>query len=118
MPKTVIDIDLLRKKSEHNEGVLGSLEEISLHQLEIEKIETLDKYCRNLKILYLQNNLISKIEGLGRLKSLEYLNLAINNITKIEGLKFCESLYKLDLTLNFIEPWDFEESLKELSYCE
>lgn len=118
MPKTVIDIDLLRKKSEHNEGVLGSLEEISLHQLEIEKIETLDKYCKNLKILYLQNNLIAKIENLGKLKSLEYLNLAINNIWKIEGLKFCESLYKLDLTLNFIELKDFESSLKELSYCE
>lgn len=53
MPKTVIDIDLLRKKSEHNEGILGSLEEISLHQLEIEKIECLDKYCKNLKIVYL-----------------------------------------------------------------
>lgn len=118
MPKTVIDLDLLRKKSEHNEGVLGSLEEISLHQLEIEKIETLDKYCKNLKIVYLQNNLIGKLENLSKLKSLEYLNMAINNIRKIEGLKFCESLYKLDLTLNFIELENFQSSLEELSYCE
>ncbi len=53
MPKTVIDLDLLRKKSEHNEGILSTLEEITLHQLEIEKIETLEKYCKNLKIIYL-----------------------------------------------------------------
>jgi len=62
--------------------------------------------------------LISKIEGLSKLKSLEYLNLAINNITKIEGLKFCESLTKLDLTLNFIPIENFKSSLEELSYCE
>jgi len=68
--------------------------------------------------LYLQNNLIGKIENIGKLKSLEYLNMAINNVKKIEGLKFCESLNKLDLTLNFIELEDFESSLKELSYCD
>jgi len=26
-----VDLDLLRKKSEHNEGILSTLEEISLH---------------------------------------------------------------------------------------
>ena len=40
---------LIRKKSEHNEGTMADLEEISLHQLEIEKIENLD--CKKLKIL-------------------------------------------------------------------
>lgn len=38
---------------------------------------------RHLKILYLQNNLISKLENLHRLKELEYLNVAVNNITKV-----------------------------------
>ena len=41
--------NLIRKKSEHNEGTMSDLEEISLHQLEIEKIENLD--CKKLKIL-------------------------------------------------------------------
>ena len=87
-----ITVELLRRRSEHNEGELYTLEEISLHQFDIEKIENLDKYCRNLKILYLQNNVIPRMENLNRLKSLEYLNLALNNVQKIEGIERCESL--------------------------
>ena len=84
--------ELIRKRSEHNEGVISTLEEISLHQFEIEKIENLDKYCRHLKILFLQNNIIEKLENLEKLKELEYLNIGINNIKIIEGLEQCESL--------------------------
>lgn len=58
---------------------------------------------RHLKILYLQSNLISRIENLHRLKALEYLNLAVNNVTRIQNLQRCESLKKLDLTVNFID---------------
>jgi hypothetical protein len=79
---------LLRKRAEHNEGIISSLEEISLHQEELEGInEVLGMTCRKIKILYLQNNLIPKMENLYHLKDLEYLNLALNNITKIEGLQ-------------------------------
>ncbi|CAF1387503.1 unnamed protein product [Adineta ricciae] len=77
---------LIRKRAEHNEGELSTLEEVSLHQQDIERIEHLDKWCRELRILYLQSNLISKIENVGRLKKLEYLNLALNNIEYIENL--------------------------------
>ena len=52
---------MVRKRAEHNELEIFTLEEISLHQQNIEKIEFLDKWCRDLKILYLQSNLISKI---------------------------------------------------------
>ena len=84
----VITIELLRKRSEHNEGLVSSLEEISLHQEELEGInELLGSLCKHLKILYLQNNIINKIENLSHLKDLQYLNLALNNITKIEGLQ-------------------------------
>lgn len=98
----LITIDLIRKRSEHNEGEISTLEEITLHQEDIEKIEHIDRWCRNLKILLLQYNLISKIENLGMLKKLEYLNLALNNIEVIENLEGLESLKKLDLTVNFI----------------
>ncbi|XP_026534327.1 protein tilB homolog [Notechis scutatus] len=94
--------ELVRQRAEHNNCELFSLEEVSLHQQNIEKIEHLDKWCRNLKILYLQNNLISKIENVSRLKKLVYLNLALNNIEKFENLEGCEDLQKLDLTANFI----------------
>ncbi|CAK9805540.1 Dynein axonemal assembly factor 11 [Anthophora quadrimaculata] len=97
-----ITLDLLRKRSEHNEGEISTLEEIALHQENIEKIELIDKTCRHLKILLLQHNLISRIENLSKLKKLEYLNLALNNIEVIENLEGLESLKKLDLTVNFI----------------
>ena len=57
-----------------------------LHQYELEKIELLEECCRHLKILYLQNNIIEKIENINKLKELEFLNLALNNISKIECL--------------------------------
>lgn len=106
--------DMVRKRSEHNEMQISTLEEISLHQQDIEKLEYIDKWCRDLKILYLQSNLIPKIENVGRLKKLEYINLALNNVEKIENLEGCESLKKLDLTVNFVGELTSIESLKQL----
>jgi protein TilB len=106
--------ELLRKRSEHNDGVLPDLEEISLHQQELEKIENLESCCRHIKILYLQNNIIPKLEGLTKLKELEYLNIALNNIPRIEGLEGCESLNKLDMTVNFVDVEDLESSVNNL----
>lgn len=57
----VVSIELIRKRSEHNEGEIGTLEEISLHQEDITKIENLQNWCKDLKILFLQSNLIFKI---------------------------------------------------------
>lgn len=88
------------------------MEELSLHQEDVEKIEHLNNWCKNLEILYLQANLISKIENLNKLKQLRYLNLAVNNIEVIENLERCESLEKLDLTLNFVGNLESVASLK------
>jgi protein TilB len=107
--------DLLRKRAEHNEGMISTLEELTLHQEELESInEVLGMTCRKLKILYLQNNLIRRIENLLHCKELEYLNLALNNISKIEGLQNAEFLKKLDLTVNFIDVDTLEESINHL----
>ncbi|KAI9176163.1 hypothetical protein H9P43_006528 [Blastocladiella emersonii ATCC 22665] len=103
--------ELLLRRAEHNNGDLDTLREITLHQFDLEKIELLDVYCRKLRIVYLQNNQITKIENLGKLKELEYLNLALNNITVIENLDSCESLAKLDLTVNFIDDLFCVQSL-------
>lgn len=97
-----ISVEMVRKKAEHHDRLLAPLEEISLHQENIEKIEYIQDWCPKLKILLLQSNLIAKIENLNKLKHLQYLNLALNNIEVIENLDRCESLTKLDLTLNFI----------------
>ncbi|ETO29296.1 Leucine Rich Repeat family protein [Reticulomyxa filosa] len=104
-------------RAEHNDGILSTLEEITLHQQNIEKIELIHNCCKNLKILYLQNNLISKIENLTKLIRLEYLNLALNNIQCIQGLGSCENLRKLDLTVNFIDLDAFQESVEHLRLC-
>eukprot|EP00605_Chrysophyceae_sp_TOSAG23-4_P002569 GSChrysophyteH1.ASY1.ANO1.2834.1 assembled CDS len=107
--------DLLRKRAEHNEGMVSTLEEVTLHQEEIESInEVIGMTCRKLKILYLQNNIIPKIENLFHCKELEYVNLALNNISKIEGLQNCEALKKLDLTMNFIDLDELKESMEHL----
>eukprot|EP00435_Cladocopium_sp_Y103_P050134 s2139_g15.t1 len=82
--------------------------------LEIERIESIEACCRHIKILLLQNNIIPKMEGLNKLKELEYLNLALNNISKIEGIEGCESLRKLDLTVNFVSVEELEESVYNL----
>ncbi|XP_047223436.1 dynein axonemal assembly factor 11 isoform X3 [Girardinichthys multiradiatus] len=111
MKKEVTE-ELIRRRAEHNDCEIFSLEEVSLHQQDIERIEHIDRWCRELKILYLQNNLIPRIENLGRLKKLEYLNLALNNIEVIENLEGCESLQKLDLTVNFVGLLSSVESLK------
>uniref|UniRef100_A0A8P4KP82 Leucine-rich repeat-containing protein 6 n=1 Tax=Dicentrarchus labrax TaxID=13489 RepID=A0A8P4KP82_DICLA len=108
----VVTEELLRRRAEHNECEIFSLEEVSLHQQDLERIEHIDRWCRELKILYLQNNLIPRIENVGRLKKLEYLNLALNNIEVIENLEGCESLQKLDLTVNFVGRLSSVESLR------
>ena len=110
--------DLIRKRAEHNEMMLSTLEEVSLHQQEIEKIEHIDKWCKELKILYLQSNLIPKIENLSHLKKLEYVNLALNNIEEIEGLEKCECLKKLDLTVNFVGKISSVKTLKDNIFLE
>lgn len=106
--------ELIRKRAEHNDGCLPDLEEIALHQQELEKIESLEECCRHIRILLLQNNIIPKMEGLSKLKELEYLNLALNNIGMIEGIEGCESLKKLDMTVNFVDIEDLEMSIYNL----
>jgi hypothetical protein len=42
---------------------------LALHQLGLERIELLNQACRHLTCLYLNNNIISRIENLNRLKA-------------------------------------------------
>ena len=71
---------MLRKRAEHNEGCLSTLKEVTLHQQNIERIEVLGQVCRHLEIIYLQNNLIGRLENLHRLKELQYINLAVREL--------------------------------------
>ena len=45
-PGVALTEEMIRRKAEHNEGMLSTLEEIALHQLDIDKIEVLNN-CRH-----------------------------------------------------------------------
>lgn len=53
-----------------------------------------------LYMLFLQQNILEKIEGLSGFAKLVCLNLSHNKITKIEGLEGCVSLKNFDLSHN------------------
>lgn len=118
-----VTLELIRKRSEHNEGLVSTLEELALHQEELQSIgPILGRTCgKTLKILLLQNNVIERMiaKELKMFKSLEYFNLALNNIHCIEqgSLSGMEWLRKLDLTLNFIDVDYLETSVDELGQC-
>ena len=123
-PSRFITLELVRKRSEHNAGLVSTLEELALHQEELQSIGAiLGRTCgKTLKILLLQNNVIERMiaSELKFFKSLEYLNLALNNIHCIErgSLSGMECLRKLDLTLNFIDLDSLEASVDELGRCQ
>ncbi|KAL7490861.1 hypothetical protein ACHAWT_000381 [Skeletonema menzelii] len=118
-----ITLELIRKRSEHNAGLVSTLEELALHQEELQSIGSIiGRTCgKTLKILLLQSNVIERLSRseLKYFKSLEYLNLALNNIHCIErgSLSGMECLRKLDLTLNFIDLDNLETSVNELGRC-
>ncbi len=65
--------------------------------------------------LQLDNNIITKIEGLEGLVNLQWLDLSFNLITKIEGLDKCTKLTDLSLFKNRITVLSGLENLKELN---
>jgi Leucine-rich repeat (LRR) protein len=67
-----------------------------------------------LQKLQLDNNIITKIEGLGNLTNLTWLDLSFNMITVIEGLDKCTKLTDLTLFQNRITKLGGLEQLTEL----
>lgn len=88
---------MVRRRAEHNECEIFSLEEVSLHQQDIEKIEHIDRWCRDLRILYLQNNLIPKIGETADVK----ISLDIKVGTGINLISLIVSVTKSTCGVNF-----------------
>ena len=101
----MLTLGLIKRRSEHYDGNLRDLQEISLHQFDLENIDQLQKYCPKLKIVYLQSNQLVQLPTL-RLYYLDTLMLQMNNLTDVYGLQECPNLKTLDLTLNFINNLD------------
>ena len=98
----MLTLNLIKRRSEHYDGELKNLEEITLHQFDLENIDLLGKTCPRLKILYLQGNQLTALP-LMRLHHLDTLMLQMNNLQDVYGIQECTNLRVLDLTLNFIK---------------
>ncbi|XP_066919808.1 centriolin-like isoform X2 [Clytia hemisphaerica] len=70
----------------------------------IQFIENLEP-LRNLEMLKLSNNFITKIQKLNTLVNLRYLDLSMNQITNVEGLETLVNLESLYLDYNHIESF-------------
>ncbi|XP_075776565.1 leucine-rich repeat and coiled-coil domain-containing protein 1 isoform X3 [Pelodiscus sinensis] len=79
----------------------SELHTVNLHCNQISKIEGLG-HIRSLQHLDLSSNQINQIEGLSTLTNLRTLNLSCNLITKVEGLGKLHNLTKLNLSYNRI----------------
>ena len=95
------------------DNLLGmeSLTKLQLDNNIITKIQGLES-LHQLKWLDLSFNMIEKIEGLENLKLLEDLSLFSNRITKLEGLETLENLNVLSVGSNNIKS--LEEAVKYL----
>ena len=73
---------------------LKKLTHLKLEDKSIAKIQALEA-CEKVRVLYLFDNCIRRIENLGFARSLTHLYLQNNQITKIEGLETLGNLTKL-----------------------
>jgi protein phosphatase 1 regulatory subunit 7 len=80
---------------------LVNLEELWLGKNKITKLQNLSALS-SLRILSIQSNRITAIEGLDELHNLEELYLSHNGVKKIEGLEKNVKLKTLDVARNFV----------------
>ena len=116
-PKEQTDADLKAIKSakaEEQAEKLLKLTHIHLDRENIVEIDNLAEYLGPITNLYLQYNLIKKIENLEFLTSLKFLVLSNNQIETIENLKHLKQLKFLDLANNLIFEFDANELPTEL----
>ncbi len=93
------------------------LERLYLENNQLTKIEGLEKLS-NLSTLWLENNQLTKIEGLDKLSNLSELLLYNNQLTKIEGLENLSKLSSLWLQNNKLAKIEGLEKLGNLSSLE
>jgi protein TilB len=111
-----VTLELIRKRSEHHEGLLSELTHLDLHQDHLESLGAmLGRTCPNLTHLYLHNNVIDTLvkSEWTRLQNLQRLSLALNNLTVLQHLdSCCPKLRHLDVSFNFISLRNLQLSLE------
>jgi len=88
---------------------LLKLTHVHLDREQIGEIDNLAEYLGDVTHLYLQQNLIEKIENLEFLHRLKFICLANNRIKRVENLSMLSNLKFLDLSHNCIADFDVKE---------
>ncbi len=99
---------------DYNIDERGHVIKISLSNKNLEKIPDFINELKQLKILNLSHNKISKIEGLNNLSKLKKLNLHANIITHISGLENLIQLKDINLLRNQINKIEGLDNLTRL----
>lgn len=97
---------------------LLKLTHIHLDREGIDEIDNLVEYLGDIRNLYLQHNLIRRIENLDFFKNLKFLVLSNNKIEKVENVKQLINLKFLDLSHNLIKHFEIEEFPISLSFLD
>ncbi|XP_071157606.1 leucine-rich repeat-containing protein 46-like [Mytilus edulis] len=87
---------------------LNAISRIRLDRANIGKIDSFELLGPKVTNLYLQVNLIEKIENLECLKNLTFLTLADNRIRRVENLNCLPKLHFLDLSHNCVSQQNFD----------
>lgn len=95
---------------------LLQLTHIHLDRENIDEIDNLVEYLGDITNLYLQHNLIKKIENLDFFLNLKFLTLSHNQISRIENLTSLTRLRLLDLSYNSIDEIHIKELPKSISF--
>jgi Leucine-rich repeat (LRR) protein len=116
LPLSLIELDCKRVGLEVISQIAGltKLEELNLNDNLITKMEGLDTLT-NISSLDLNNNQITKMEGLDKLSNISSLDLQYNKITKIEGLDTLTNISSLYLSGNQITKIEGLDTLTNIS---
>jgi Leucine-rich repeat (LRR) protein len=97
---------------------LLKLSRVHLDREQINEIDNLVEYLGHVTHLYLNVNLIARIENLEFFKNLTFLILSDNRIERIENVLMLHALKLLDLSSNLIDVVDVEQLPKNLSFLD
>lgn len=112
------DEEATTDKAEIKARKLLKLTHIHLDREQIDEIDNLAEYLGDVSNLYLQGNLIKRIENLEFLHKLKFLILSSNQIEKIENLTNLKQLKLLDLSYNLIDDIDVKELPKSIIFLD
>ncbi|KAK6643637.1 hypothetical protein RUM43_005147 [Polyplax serrata] len=104
---------LTRKKGDSNEDFLKAVTHLPLQNQFIEEILKME-HCTNLKVLYLQCNLLRNMNNLDNFPNLTHLYLQRNFLVKIENLEVLPKLKKIYLGHNEIQVLEGMDKIKQL----